>query len=79
MITKYNTKQFKPKKQIKEIKLNAPLKGLRAGDVISVGFVGNVPNSQYWRDRLKDSKIDNCIEVLPASAAKTKKKRNDAN
>jgi len=61
MITSYETKQ---------IKLNADLRGMRAGTVLPIKVDANgVPVDRYWRDRLKDSEIDNCIEFA------TKKKK----
>lgn len=42
--------------------------------VITIGAdVDGVPLSKFWRDRLKDSKIDNCVEVIKPSKPKKDK------
>ena len=41
------------------IKLNAQLNGHKIGDIIEINI-----NDRFWRRRLKDSKIDNCIEII---------------
>lgn len=45
-------------KKIK-IKLNCDLKHYKKGDVISIN-----PHDIYWRNRLRDAKQDNCIEII---------------
>lgn len=57
MIEKYQTKQ---------LKLNADLRGHRSGQVIPIKVRGKVgsPVDRYWRDRLKDAKIDKCVEFV---------------
>lgn len=59
MITEYETKQ---------IKINKPLRGYKPGAKVPVEFVGGKPKERYWRDRLADSKIDNCVEVISAAS-----------
>lgn len=48
----------------KSIKLNAPLAGHGKGEVLKIPFAGGVPKSKYWRDRVKDAKIDGCVTVI---------------
>lgn len=40
-----------------------------------------VPLKRYWRNRLRDAKIDNCVEVVegkkPSAKVKTEKKGDD--
>lgn len=54
------------------IKLNVPLKGKKAGAEfpIMVDKAGT-PLDLFWRKRVKDSKIDNCLEIVK----KTKEKK----
>ena len=51
-------------KQIKEPKLGI----LKEGEEIEIEDIDGLPTSQFWRNRLKDSIIDNAIETI-----KTKK------
>jgi hypothetical protein len=53
-------------KEIKDPKLGA----LKEGQEIQIETIDNVPTSQFWRNRLKDSVIDNAIEII-----KTKKNK----
>ena len=58
-----------------KIKLNQDLRTpngqLKKDDVIEIADEQGIPNDHFWRNRLKDSAIDNCIEVIS-----TKKKEN---
>lgn len=54
-----------------KLKLNQPLKGYEVGREIIVQTDSNgVPLEKFWRRRLKDAKIDNCVEVVKASKLK---------
>jgi len=53
-------------KEIKDPKLGV----LKEGEEIQIETIDNVPTSQFWRNRLKDSIIDNAIEII-----KTKKNK----
>ncbi len=53
-------------KQIKDPELGI----LKEGEEIEIETIDNVPTSQFWRNRLKDSVIDNAIEII-----KTKKNK----
>jgi hypothetical protein len=47
------------------LKLNTDLNGKKAGDVITVEIDANkVITDRYWRRRLADASIDNCVEVV---------------
>ena len=49
----------------KLIKLNAPLGGHPAGITLPIKVdKDGIPKERYWRDRLKDSKIDKCVEFV---------------
>lgn len=60
--------------ETKHLKLNTELRGLPAGHVQRICCIDGVPTERYWRRRLKDSEIDNCVEVVaPKSKAATLK------
>ena len=56
-----------------KIKINKSLQGYVAGSelTLSVDDFGT-PFDNFWRNRLKDSVIDNCIEIIK-STKKSKK------
>jgi len=43
-----------------KIKLNADLRGYKAGAILN----SNPENDLYWRRRIRDAKYDNCLEIL---------------
>ena len=43
---------------------------LKEGEEIEIETIDELPMSQFWRNRLKDSVIDNAIEII-----KTKKNK----
>jgi len=50
---------------------NDPKLGLlKEGQEIEIESLDDVPTSQFWRNRLKDSVIDNAVEII-----KTKKEK----
>jgi len=51
-----------------KLKLNTPLRGHKAGNIVTVKADdnGNVLDS-YWRRRLKDAETDGCVEVVKES------------
>ena len=58
-----------------KLKLNQDLKTpkgkLTKGSTIEVEDIDGVPTDRFWRNRIKDSAIDNCVEIV--STQKTKK------
>lgn len=56
------------------IKLNYALRGYKKGAKINIKTKDGVPIDSYWRERLKDSKTDNCIEFCKK---KIKKKEDN--
>ncbi len=59
-----------------KLKLNKPMKGYEAGRELSIQTdVAGVPLEKFWRRRLRDAKIDNCVEVVKATPAKSKKEQ----
>lgn len=49
----------------KKILINTPLKDHKVGDIVTIDTdKDGTPLSRYWRDRVKDAQIDNCIEFI---------------
>ena len=46
------------------------LGSLQEGQEIEIETIDELPTSQFWRNRLKDSVIDNSVEII-----KTKKEK----
>jgi hypothetical protein len=58
-----------------ELKLNAALRGHDAGSVIRIRVdKEGIPLDFYWRERIKDSSIDNCVSVVGNETTGKKKK-----
>ncbi|MDH3325172.1 MAG: hypothetical protein OEM38_00480 [Gammaproteobacteria bacterium] len=49
---------------MKRVKVNADIGGKKAGDEFNLEFNGSIPLDEFWRRRFKDSRIDNCIEIV---------------
>ena len=76
-------------KTYKYLQLNAPLAGKKKGDVIRIECikvidkVGGknvtryIPTDMYWRNRVKDSKIDKCVEFVDKPKPDEKKSTGD--
>lgn len=51
-----------------KLKLNQDLKTpkgkLSKDSIIEVADLNNEPLDKFWRNRLKDSAIDNCVEIV---------------
>ena len=55
------------KKSSIQLKLNTSLQGHPKGAIIRLkASDGKIPDEAYWRARIKDAKIDNCVEVVQA-------------
>ena len=53
-------------KKIK-IKTNMPLPGYPEGSVVPVPVdAAGIPINKFWRDRLRDAELDNCVEIVKA-------------
>ena len=57
-----------------KIKLNADLNGHKKDETIEIKDDKGVPLDQYWRKRLRDAKIDKCVEIVGNKKAKADKK-----
>jgi len=57
-----------------KVKLNTPMQGYEAGREVTIECDSSgVPLQKFWRRRLKDAKIDNCVEVIKPSKPKQEK------
>lgn len=61
-----------------KIKLNKDLYGFKAGKTITINDIDGRPTDIFWRARLVDSVLDNCITVIKPKA-KTATKTSDEN
>ena len=51
-----------------------PLHGVaKGGSIVCKVDKNGIPTDKNWRKRLRDSKIDGCVEVVTATQAKSKK------
>lgn len=58
-----------------KLKLNMAMAGYEAGRTVTVQTdASGVPLEKFWRRRLKDATIDNCVEVIKPSKPKAGKK-----
>ncbi len=58
-----------------KLKINSTFRSqkVKKGDIITVEVDSNsIPLDQFWRRRLKDSKIDNCVEIVNNNNKKIK-------
>lgn len=55
----------KPKFVLTKFKINASIGGYSTGDVVRLKCHPGtkIPFERYWRRRLKDAAVDNCIEI----------------
>ena len=57
-----------------KLKLNKAMAGYEPGHTVTIQADScGVPLEKFWRRRLKDAKIDNCVEVVKASKHKQEK------
>lgn len=48
---------------VKKLKLNTDLLEHKSGDIIEIKIdKDGVPLDRFWRNRVRDSKIDNCVQ-----------------
>jgi hypothetical protein len=47
-----------------KIKINSKIRNYKIGETIEIEDLDGIPTDIFWRNRLNDSKIDNCIEVI---------------
>ena len=57
-----------------QIIINKDFMGYKKGTTITVNAEKGVPLDKFWRDRLKDSKIDNCVSIFKKKVVTKKTK-----
>lgn len=62
--------------ETKQLKVNTPLRGFKAGQVVPVKTQDGIILDPYWRRRLKDATIDKCVELVEKTINKSKKKED---
>ncbi len=60
-----------------EIKINMDFKPYIKGQVIKVRSANGIPLEKYWRNRIRDSEIDNCVSVKQPVEKKTTKVKKE--
>ncbi len=50
-----------------KLKLNVDLNGKKKDSVIDIEDQNGIATDPYWRSRIKDSIIDNCVEIVNES------------
>ena len=59
-----------------KLKLNINFSGYKKGTIIRVNAIDGIPVEKFWRDRLKDSAIDKCVEIVEVKKTKLIKKKD---
>ena len=59
-----------------KLKLSVGLKGHKEGHVVILNSKDGLPVDPYWRKRIKDSEVDNCVEIVPKSVPKEIEKKS---
>ena len=58
MIKKYENKKV-------NLQLNSALRGLPEGAIVKIKVdKEGIPMERYWRDRVKDALVDNCVQFV---------------
>lgn len=53
-----------------EVKINKDFATYRTGQIVNVKTCNNIPLSKFWRDRIRDSKYDDCVTIIKPAAKK---------
>jgi hypothetical protein len=56
-----------------KLQVNIPMLGKDKGDIITLETKGGVIIDQFWRNRLNDSPIDNCVTIVKSKEEKVVK------
>jgi len=54
------------------------LPGYKKGDKVTVETKGGIIKDKYWRNRLSDAKIDNCVLIADNGTNKQLAEKNNA-
>lgn len=57
-----------------KLKINN-VSGHKSGKVLEIKVKDGVPVCKFWRKRLKEAKIDNCVEVVKTRAKRKEKSK----
>lgn len=65
--------------ETKEVRVNMDLATFKEGQILKLKFKNGVPVDRFWRRRLQDARIDNCVQVIEDAkpAKKLKGKKDD--
>lgn len=58
-----------------KLQLHADLGDFLKGRTIEVEATNGIPVDKYWRDRIKDSKIDGCVSIVKSTKKAIAKKQ----
>jgi hypothetical protein len=73
MIENYENKMMKPDK--KKVRILKQLKDFKIGQIVPIEMDQNaVPLQRYWRDRLKDAELDECVELVEDQSSEVPEK-----
>ena len=62
----------------KQIKINKDISNYKKGETLAIKVDScGIPIERYWRDRLKESKVDSCISFVESLSKKTSKKEDE--
>jgi len=53
-----------------KIKINTRFGKFIPGTIINVRHNNGIPLDKYWRDRVRDSQVDNCVTVIQPAEKK---------
>jgi hypothetical protein len=60
------------------VKIIKPIADYNVGSTVEViTNINHTPLEKFWRDRLKDAKIDGCVEIVKKNPGKPVKKSNE--
>lgn len=56
--------------EIMKIKINFDFGKYTKDQVVKVQSIDGMPTDKYWRDRIKDSEIDQCVSIVQSKKSK---------
>ncbi len=70
----YEDKMMRTHKMKLQNNTEHSMKGVAPGKIAIVNAVDGMPTDKYWRNRLRDAKIDDCVKDLTKHTKQTAKK-----
>lgn len=58
-----------------KLKLNRKLNGKNPGVIRVACDADGEPKERFWRDRIEDAKLDNCVEIIPEASDEPNKSK----